>query len=424
MSEAATVEPQTAPSPGAPSPVREWVMTGAVVLTPLFAYLVSLWFAGLVALGGLITLPLLFRGRKPILGLAFLVALAVWATVSMAWSQFRLPSEGVSIEDLTAVKMLLEVGLYGAFVSAALGMSRAGARRASLVLTVAISLLAAFFLVEGINGARLYFWIRAAYGQPSADLTFAVRDVSRVAFPLVLLFWPVAIQLAERKLWPAAAALAVAIVSGSVLLGADAPAAALAASAAVFFLVRWKGRPALWACMGLVTLYFGAAPLLAHLAPGSQVMASTPALASWAERLDIWRFAAERIVERPFFGWGLDASRMFSPHIQLHTHNGALQLWLELGAVGAGLAALFWAWLFGRIDRAEAGDRPMAAACAATATVYLSIGALSFGVWQDWWIALGALAAAACAMGLTARRVEPPAGEAADEAAAQPVSGV
>ena len=419
MSEAATLEPPVAPAPGAPSPVREWVMTGAVVLTPLLAYLVSLWFAGLVALGGLIAVPLLFRDRRPILGLAFLVALALWATASMAWSLFHLPPEPVSIENLTAVKMLLEVGLYGAFVSAALGMSKAGARRATLVLTVALPLLAAFFLLEAINGARLYFWIRDAYGQPSDDLSFAVRDVSRVAFPLVLLFWPVAVGLAERKLWPAAAALAVAIVAGSVLLGADAPAAALAASAAVFFLVRWKGQPALWACMGLVALYFIAAPILAHLVPGSHVLAS-PALASWAERLDIWRFTADRIMERPFFGWGLDASRMFPPHIQLHPHNGALQLWLELGAVGAGLAALFWAWLFGRIDRVEAADRPMAAACAATATVYLAIGALSFGVWQDWWIALGALAAAACATGLTARR----AGPAPEEAAADPASAV
>jgi O-antigen ligase len=417
MSEAATIGPQTSPAatPGPPSPVREWVVIGAVALIPPIAYLVSLGFAVLVALGGLVTLPFLFRDRKPVLGLAFLVALAAWALTSMNWTLFRQPGGGVSIEDLTALKLLLEAGLYGAFVSAALGISRQGGRRAVLVLTVALALLAALFLVEGIAGARIQFWIRAAAGQPADDISFAVRDVSRVAYALALLFWPVAVRLGQMKLRWAAAVMAAAILAGALLLGADAPAAALAVSAAVFFLVRWKGRAALWSCIGAVTVYFVAAPILAHLAPDSRAMASIPGLQSWAERLDIWRYAAARILERPFFGWGLDASRMFSPYIQLHTHNGALQLWLELGAVGAALALLFWVWLFGRIDRLLAADRTMAAASAATATVYLVIGALSFGVWQDWWMALGALAAAVCAAGVAARRAEPTAPEPASD---------
>jgi hypothetical protein len=32
----------------------------------------------------------------------------------------------------------------------------------------------------------------------------------------------------------------------------------------------------------------------------------------------------------------------------------------------------------------------------AALTSYLVIGALSFGVWQEWWIAVGALAVIAC----------------------------
>ena len=54
-------------------------------------------------------------------------------------------------------------------------------------------------------------------------------------------------------------------------------------------------------------------------------------------------------------------------------------------------------------------DRVLAAVCAATAASYLTVGALSFGVWQEWWLALGALAFAACAVLARARaELSPP----------------
>jgi O-antigen ligase len=391
-----------------PTRWREAVFIGVAVLTPPVYYLSHVALAVVVALGGLLCLPLIPRSRKPILGLAVLLALACWAAASTTWSIYREPTgvTEVSIEDMTALKMLLELGLYGAFVSVAAGFSGVSARRATLAFSVAMIVLAALFLVEGLSGARIYAWLRALADQPVEPI-IAERDVKRLAYLLAVLFWPVCIWLEGRRLWWAAVAVGAATVAGAVLLGGEAAAAALMVSAVVFFLVRRFGRPALWACLAGTVAYFLLTPLLVHafIAPGIEAgLAADPERLSWAIRLDIWRYAAERILDRPFLGWGLDASRMFPPPIQLHPHNGALQIWLELGAVGAGLAALFWAWLFGRLDRAEQADRPMAAAAAATSTAYLIIGALSFGVWQEWWIALGALAAAVCAIGFIARR--------------------
>src|SRR6185503_20527219 len=59
-------------------------------------------------------------------------------------------------------------------------------------------------------------------------------------------------------------------------------------------------------------------------------------------RLDYWSHAIDWIAMRPLKGWGLDASRVFGPGIKLHPHNAPLQVWLELGVVGAVLAAAFW----------------------------------------------------------------------------------
>jgi O-antigen ligase len=87
---------------------------------------------------------------------------------------------------------------------------------------------------------------------------------------------------------------------------------------------------------------------------------------------------------------------VFGPGIILHPHDGALQIWLELGAVGAVLAAAFWFLTLRRLTR-EARDLG-AVAVAASCAVYLLFGALNFGVWQEWWLALGALVAVGAAL--------------------------
>jgi hypothetical protein len=41
-------------------------------------------------------------------------------------------------------------------------------------------------------------------------------------------------------------------------------------------------------------------------------------------------------------------------------------------------------------------NRRDGAMAAATLTAYVMIGGLSFGVWQEWWLALGVIAAIGC----------------------------
>src|SRR3546814_3641058 len=77
---------------------------------------------------------------------------------------------------------------------------------------------------------------------------------------------------------------------------------------------------------------------------------------SWQHRIEIWRFAAEKAAERPLTGWGFDATRVlgriaesevFSGRtLALHPHNLSLQVWLELGGVGALLVVGIGFFLF------------------------------------------------------------------------------
>jgi len=64
---------------------------------------------------------------------------------------------------------------------------------------------------------------------------------------------------------------------------------------------------------------------------------------------------------------------------------------MELGLPGAVLFAGFLFAVFYRISRER--DINAAAVMAGVAAIYLIIGMLSFGVWQNWWVATGWLVA-------------------------------
>jgi O-antigen ligase len=155
---------------------------------------------------------------------------------------------------------------------------------------------------------------------------------------------------------------------------------------------RWpRGAPTTLAAVA--ALLFLAAPAavwgVRELADYAALETQLPT--SWAMRLGYWSHAVDWIGDHPLRGWGLDASRAFGPGIQLHPHNGALQVWLELGVLGAVSAAAFW-WLSLRRLARPTPDL-MAMGVTASAAVYLLFGALNFGIWQEWWLALGALLA-------------------------------
>lgn len=141
-------------------------------------------------------------------------------------------------------------------------------------------------------------------------------------------------------------------------------------------------------------------------------------------RLTIWAFTADKIVERPIFGWGLDAVRAIPggqaladhelcPHqakwvdnefMPLHPHNGVMHAWVELGLIGASLYAsfliggLFWFYRHFKSKRAQA-------VITAGAMGYFCSALLSFGLWQGWWVATFILSVSFLVM--TCRVLEP-----------------
>ncbi|MBM3626495.1 MAG: hypothetical protein FJX21_01625 [Alphaproteobacteria bacterium] len=159
---------------------------------------------------------------------------------------------------------------------------------------------------------------------------------------------------------------------------------------------------------------FALMPAIPNWAPFHDHFADRTQTGSVWHRAEIWSLVASRIAEKPVLGWGLDSSRAmpggkdkvdgFNERLPLHPHNGILQLWLELGAVGAAIGAAIAAlaaWRATRPDQDRAARFAMAGALAAALPVY----ATAYGAWQGWWMATLWLVAA---FAQVAARAEPP----------------
>lgn len=133
---------------------------------------------------------------------------------------------------------------------------------------------------------------------------------------------------------------------------------------------------------------------------------------SLAHRMNIWHAVSILISERPLEGWGVDAARVapggkdivqlracgpdgqatgkieiVGETIPLHPHNGALDLWFSLGAIGALYAAILvvgslWAALRHQGRTRIQGAIIVALSCQLGLTVLVS-----YGLWQTWFLA-------------------------------------
>ncbi|UAL09119.1 O-antigen ligase family protein [Caulobacter segnis] len=396
---------QAVVSPAASERRTRWLGGLAVfmmVMTPLIGYAIPLWFAGLVSLVGLLAAPRLARSRPPLLPMFALLLLVLWALASLSWSPAapHLADLKKNVDKFTALKLLMQLALYGTAVAALGEMSRRSARLAGRVMLVGMMVLAVVTCLDATLKASIYMVLHKVTGETIRP-DQAIVKIASGTYVLVLLFWPCARLLDDWKFRGrnlVIAAIALMTLVAAHLSGADAPIAALMLGGLTWLGARFIGKPFVRALIPLVSALFIFAPMVVLWGVRSGFFGWLHAMAppSWDHRLNIWAFAANQIVEHALRGWGIDASRTFGDAIPLHTHNAALQLWLELGALGAAMAAAFFAWILYRILGWTEIDRRDGAMATGSLVAYVVIGGLSFGVWQEWWLALGAIAVIAC----------------------------
>ncbi|HVZ30436.1 MAG TPA: O-antigen ligase family protein [Asticcacaulis sp.] len=312
-----------------------------------------------------------------------------------------------------------------ALVFAACGLT---GRRAGRVLTWMTWLAIALFaveLVDAISNDGLRNWMNVHwFGHQRPEMV--IVDASNLNTFLLMLFWPLAFWLVWRKWIGPILLMVVTVLWTAVTVDTNAQIFTLVAAAIVFWATaNW---PAAWSrrgilpervLAGLAVFWVLAFPLvvLGVMRAGLTKPLHDHLPASWAARIDIWTYAVNRSLEKPWLGWGYESARRFDPYIPDHPHNLSLQAWLELGIPGLLLMALLWGCIFWflapkgseavEVPEAEGSLKALGGASEAKATPehlaaqpsaqqlarpyvlaaaanYFLLNALSYGMWKQW----------------------------------------
>lgn len=153
-----------------------------------------------------------------------------------------------------------------------------------------------------------------------------------------------------------------------------------------------------WLMRICFALYIVAMPIMAYKQEPLEISNKYSIPHSAKHRLFIWNFAAHKIADHPIIGYGFGSSKNIATEndivhygqyewclLPLHPHNNVLQILLETGLVGF---ILFILLVDNILKWTIRNNNVLAAACFIN---YFFIGTISFGIWQSWWIGVGAL---------------------------------
>jgi len=389
------------------------VLCAAAIILPTLAIYAALALVALLVIVALALLVLVgrrcltaLRDTRPLI--ALLVALSLWGLLSTAWSIF--PSHSL-IEALRFIAVAA-VGL----IALGAAMTTAPAERRLVGQSLAIGLLIALVLLaieRSTWGAIMRIFHPVPY-----DLVYVHRDDDLLLYRFdrgldvfVLALW--AALFADVPRWLRFGLLLAGAVVIHLMITAAAELALLA-SVLVFIAARFFPRTVAALMIAALFAVSAAIPLATPSYEQVGVLYANHPGIKWSgiHRLLIWRFASDRVGEHPLVGWGMDASRavpggntdlttLLPPAhypaealaLPLHPHNALLQLLLELGVPGLLLGLAVISTILIRVGWRLPLSRERRAGALALAAAAVTIGLLSFGIWQEWWQATLWLAA-------------------------------
>jgi exopolysaccharide production protein ExoQ len=334
----------------------------------------------------------------PRMTLLVFAAFIVWCGLSLLWD-LNPASGGRKLIDVAAVALSL---------SAMLGLAtRVSERQRRQLCQVLIGGLAVGFILLAVETVFDFPLYRAVVGSTNPKLVDLV-EAKRSVDALPLLVWPVCFALARLGLpWVGGivavlfSVACIKLTASSATLGMFFSLIVLAAS---FVSPTWVRR---LLALGTALAFILIIPV-AITAYDEGGTSSHWLKHSAQHRVEIWHFAAERALERPLLGYGFNASRYvpngdavskFLPPgqslIPLHPHDAFLQIWLEVGAVGALIMAVALLILLNAVKRWPIGMSRFTLPGYAAGIV---VAALAFGIWQSWWMATIAFSIAAYRM--------------------------
>lgn len=276
------------------------------------------------------------------------------------------------------------------------------------ILPAIVALCAVYLTSEYQSGFAIYRFLR---GIP-ADQYVALAELNRSCVALILISLPTigllynslrSKGIAGYKAFAAVLALIALIIP--ILMMTDSQSAQLSFIAGLLAMALFPVKnsriwvlAAIVVCAGVLLTpwlsqyLFSIAPKDVQLAHQSRLIMQT----NYLPRLEIWDFVSRYALQSPWLGHGIEATRyvaafdtqeIYQPgKTLLHPHNGALQIWVEFGALGAILAAIGLTLVCKLIFSLP--DTLSRRIGIANLVAVMSIGVIGYGLWQGWWVGL------------------------------------
>lgn len=350
------------------------------------------------------------RDELSALAIGLSVAFFVWMCLSLFWTLDKRPA-------------LAAIALYAVVLPATLfGLAAAGQMPKALQRTIAVAFVIGFAVAAWVSLEEMLtdHFLRRALNtyipltrgrsiQTRAEsgwiLLLQSYATNKNVAALMFLFWPallmsrvVARQPIEHWLrWATVAALTCAVA----LSDHETSKLALLVGAVVFGMAFWSRRVA----FGLVAVGWVAATVLIVPAARTIFLAGAYKIEqlqfSGRHRVVIWGHTSERILKNPLLGYGLASTRVIDETADVpdkavipgtnipsgtnvHSHNMFLQIWHEIGGVGALLMMLAGLPVLGWLRTRSDQTAPYLMAAFATA---VCIASLSWSLVAVWFVA-------------------------------------
>jgi len=241
---------------------------------------------------------------------------------------------------------------------------------------------------------------------PLTGIDNSIHYNNSAALLLALCLWPVlgfttmgSTRMESARTFKRASWILVIVFAGIAIFLSEAQAAAVAfvLGGLVFLCMRLLPRIGLWVTGGGAFLLYCTGAFLPYLPNVIPLNLGNTwfQAAHLPHRLEIWAAYWDGVLEKPFLGWGLGASRFpslegyvtflgpWATKTNHHPHNLFLALWFELGLPGLFFGLLALGALFLRISSLKSVLRPYAASAVCSALLMLSVTKYP---WQEWWL--------------------------------------